>query len=117
MIAIGIILALTAALIAGLAVFWQKIVGWIKKAVAKIKEVLGIAVQGTRTFIVKTAEGLKNKAKYYNEDKLTGEWRETVYEKKVDESEVPDYILAKVKSQTVNIEIQTTEELRLAISA
>ncbi len=40
MIATAVILALSAALITGLVVFWKKIVEWIKKAVAKIKEVL-----------------------------------------------------------------------------
>ena len=36
MIAIAFILALGAALIAGLLVYWQKIVNWIKKASEKI---------------------------------------------------------------------------------
>jgi len=117
MISIAIILALSAIFIAGLITFWKNIVEWIKKAVNKIKEVLGIVVQGTRTFITKTVEGLQNKAKYYNENKLTGEWEETVYTKKVDESEVPPEILAKVRVSKINIDIQTTEELQLAISA
>ena len=48
MIAIGIILALTAAFVAGLVKYWGKIVEWIKKSVKKIQEVLGICIQGTR---------------------------------------------------------------------
>jgi len=117
MIAIGIILALSAIFIGTLIAFWKNIVEWIKKAVNKIKEVLGIVVQGTRTFISKTIEGFQNKAKYYNENKLTGEWEETVYIKKVDESEIPPEILAKVRVGKINVDIQTTEELQLAISA
>jgi cell shape-determining protein MreC len=117
MIAIGIIIALSAVLIGALIAFWKEIVEWIKKAVNKIKEVLKVAVEGVRTFIVKTREGLQNKSKYYNKNKLTSEWEETVYTKKVDESEVPPEILAKVRISTIDIDISTTEELQLAISA
>ena len=117
MIAITVILALSAAVIIGLHIFWQKIIEWIKKAVNKIKEVLGVVVQGTRTFIVKTKEGFKNKAKYYNENKITKEWEETVYTKNVDESEVPPEILAKVNVQKIDVEVPTTEELQLVIGA
>ena|GEM_PF-1735627 len=117
MIAITLILALTGGFIAALALYWKMILEWIKKAVDKIKEVLGIAVQGTRTFIERVIDGFQNKAKYYNENKMTGEWEETVYTKKVDVSEIPPEILAKVSVKGLNIEVSTTEELRLVITA
>ena len=117
MIAIIIILTLSAALITGLLVFWRNIVEWIKKAVNKIKEVLGLEPAGTRTFISQTAEGLKNKSKYYYVNKVTKEYEEVVYTQSVDESEVPADILAKVKSQPINNDVSTTEELSLAINA
>ncbi len=117
MIAITIILALTTTVIAGLFKFWQTIIGWIKKVVNKIKEVLGLTPDGTRTFITRTADGLKNKSKYYYKSKVTSEWEEIVYTKAVDESEVPPEILAKVYKQTVDVEVSTTEELKLAINA
>ena len=116
MIAIALILA---ALVAGvvIAAFWKNICEWIKKAVDKIKEVLKVAVEGVRTFVVKTREGLQNKSKYYNKNKLTKEWEETVYTKKVAESEVPAEILAKIRVANVDIDIETSNELKLAISA
>lgn len=117
MIAIAVILTLTAALIAGLVMFWRNIVEWIKKAVNKIKEVLGRAPEGTRTFISQTTEGLKNHSKYYYKDVVTREWQEVVYTKSVDESEVPTEILAKVRRVAINREVSTTEELSLAIGA
>lgn len=117
MIAIAVILALSAALITGLLVFWQKIVAWIKKAVNKIKEVLGLTPDGTRTFITRAVDGFKNKSKYYYKNTATREWEEIVYTKAVDESEVPADILAKVNGLAVGAEVSTTEELRLAISA
>ena len=104
MIAIALIIA--AILITTLAVFWKEICKWIKKAAEKIAEVLKVVVKGVRTFIERTREGLQNKAKHYNENELTGEWEENVYTKKVNESEVPDYIMAKVRiQQTIGIEI------------
>lgn len=117
MIALSIILALSAVFIAGLVVFWKKIVEWIKKASNKIKEVLGVVVEGVRTFIIRTEDGLKNKSVYYNVNKITGELEATVYTKKVDESEVPPEILAKVNAQPINTEVSTTEELRLQLDS
>lgn len=117
MIAIGIILALSAVFIAGLLVFWQKIVEWIKKAVNKIKEVLGLSPDGTRTFISKTADGFRNKSKYYYKNKVTTEWEEVVYTQPVEESEIPADILAKVRHQEIGMDVSTTEELQLAINA
>ena len=117
MIAISIILLLSAALIAGLLMFWQNIIGWIKKAVEKIKQVLGVVPDGTRTFITQTADGLKNRSKYYYKEQVTKEWKEIVYTKSVDESEVPADILAKVRREEINVEVSTTDELRLVINA
>lgn len=117
MIGIAIILGLTAALITGLVVFWQKIVAWIKKAVNKIKEVLGLTPYGTRTFITRAMDGFKNKSKYYYQSKVTKEWEEVVYTKSVDESEVPADILAKARTAALDEEVSTTEELQAAISA
>lgn len=117
MISIVIILTLSAALITGLLVFWQKIVEWIKKAVNKIKEVLGITPDGTKTFISRTVDGFRNKSKYYYKQKVTNEWEEVTYTKSVDESEIPFDILEKVRKQAISVEIETTEELKLAINA
>lgn len=117
MIALAIILTLSAALITGLILFWRNIVEWIKKAAKKIKEVLGITPDGTRTFITRTIDGFKNKSKYYYKNKVTTEWEEIVYTKPVDESEIPADILAKVRNKAVDVEVPTTEELKLAINA
>lgn len=117
MIAMTVILALSSIFIAGLLVFWRKIIEWIKKASEKIKQVLGVVTKGVRTFIVQTREGLKNKSKYYNENKITKEWEETIYTKSVLESEVPPEILAKVRGREIDEEVSTTEELRLVLES
>lgn len=117
MIAIAIIITLSAAMIAGLLMFWRNIVEWIQKAVKKIREVLGFAPDGTRTFLTKTTDGFKNKSKYYYKNKMTSEWEEVVYTKAVDESAIPPDILAKVGKVSINVDVSTTEELKLAINA
>lgn len=116
-IAFDFIAKLAKAFIDTLKKFWKNIVNWIKQAADKIREVLNIAVEGTRTFILNTVEGLKNKSKYYSKNKTTKEWEETVYTKNVSESEVPPEILAKVRKASMNTEVSTTEELRLEIGA
>jgi len=117
MISILIILALSAVAIAALVTYWKNILEWIKKAVNKIKEVLNLQPDGTKTFISRAAEGFQNKSKYYYKSKMTSEWEEVVYTKPVNENEVPADILAKVRRQAINIEIDTTQELKLAINA
>lgn len=117
MISIDTIRKLSEAFISSLKKFWSDIVNWIKKAADKIKQALNVVVEGTRTFIMRTREGLKNKSKYYSKNKLTNEWEEYVQVKQVDESEVPPEILAKVKKQELDAEVSTTEELQLEICA
>ncbi|MDR1578780.1 MAG: hypothetical protein LBS35_00350 [Synergistaceae bacterium] len=116
MIAIGIILALSVAALF-IHKYWKNIVEWIQKAYKKIKEVFGIEVEGARTFLEKIREGFQSKAKYYNRNKLTKEWEERILIKKVDFSELPDEIKAKIRATEIGEEIQTTEELKLALSA
>ena len=116
MINVQYILGLMAGFIKKLIAFWRNIIEWIKKAVDKIKEILGIMVQGTRTFVLRTREGIKNRSKYYHENKINGELEEHVYTRNVDESEIPADILAKVRNSPINEEISTTEELKLAIN-
>ena len=48
---------------------------------------------------------------------MTSEWEEIVYTKAVSEDEIPDDILAKVYKQKIDVEVSTTEELKLAINA
>ena len=115
MIAIALILALTGVFIAALVVYWQDIVEWIKKAVNKIKQVLGLEPNGTKTFVSKAVDGFKNKSKYYYKHKVTQEWEEVVYTKPVNESDIPADILAKVNSNPVGSEVSTTEELGSAL--
>lgn len=115
MIATAIILGVTAALIATIAVFWRNIVEWMKKAIKKLQDVLGIAIEGSKTFIKRTTDKIQNVSKYYNKNKITGEWEENIYTKDVSESEIPDYILKQVKKSNIDQEIETTKQLELEL--
>ncbi len=116
MISAIIILGIAAAVIAALAIFWRNILEWLKKAIKKLQEVLGITIEGTKTFIKRTADNLQNISKYYNINKITGEWEENIYTKNVAASEVPADILRKVQNSSLDEEVSTTEELRLELS-
>jgi hypothetical protein len=118
MIALAIIIALSAAILATLAVFWKKIVNWIKKAAEKIAAALGVVVTGTKTFIIKTKEGFQNRSKYYNQNNVTGAWEETFDKKEItDINEIPANILAKARAEQENVELQTTDYLRTELAA
>jgi nucleoside diphosphate kinase len=104
------ILLLLGAVVVGLTVFWKQLVEWMKRIVQKLKEVLKVPIEGMKTFITRTKDGLKNIAKSYSKNKITGEFEETITRKAVNESDVPAEIRAKI-SGTFDIEIDTTEEL------
>lgn len=103
-----------AAVIAGiglLAEFWNDITAWLRKAVNKVKEVVGRISFGVRVFVKKIQEGLKEISKHYS--KTGTEWEETVVTRKIPESQVPDEIKAKAYSYK---ETDITEELELQLA-
>ena len=116
MIAIALIIGLSALALAGIGLYWKKIAEWIKKAASKVEEVLHVAVEGVRTFVQKTADGLKNISKHYNQNKVTHEWEEHVFNKLVSENDIPEEILMKLNGCSMNEEISTTKEFAQALA-
>lgn len=92
------------------AVFWDDILGWIKKAAQKIKEKLQKVVYGTKVLATKIAGKLKKISKNYVRNGT--EWEEYVMTKEIEESDVPDYI--KALSEGKEIDITHDLELNLA---
>lgn len=105
---IGVIVGVAALGIISL--YWRSIVEWIQRVWRKVQERVASAVEGVRTFIVKTANGYKNCTKYYSRNKITNEWQETVILKEVDESEIPFSIRRSIVNRPINIEVETTNE-------
>jgi hypothetical protein len=84
-------LLLGAALIAGgslIATFWNDIVSWLKRGIQKVKEIVKVAVYGTKVFIRKTREAIEEISKHYSKDR-SGRWNETIITREVSEHEVP----------------------------
>jgi len=69
-------------------------------------------VESVRTFTTKVGEALKERFKNYTKDKVTGQWKEVVVEKNIDENEVPDDIKAMLAAST---EVETTEKVVLEL--
>lgn len=106
--------ALTAGVV--IAVFWKKILNWLKAAYDKIKEVLHIAVIGTEVFLKRCSEGFQELSHHYSRTP-DNQWRkDTVIKQEfVDESEIPDDIKAlaekTVLNETLNITVQLQEQV------
>lgn len=92
------------------AVFWDDILGWIKKAAQKIKEKLQKVVYGTKVLATKIAGKLKKISKNYVRNGT--EWEEYVLTKEIEENDVPDYIRALEEGNEVDI----THELELKLA-
>ena len=99
-IAVGVICAL----------FWENIIGWLKRAAQKIKEKLAKVVYGTKVFATKVGGKLKKISKNYVRNGT--EWEEYVLTKEIEEDEVPDYI----KALEEGCEADITEELKLQLA-
>lgn len=95
-----------------LATFWNDMVSWLKRAVAKVKEIVGIASYGFTVFVRKIREGLKEISKHYS--KKQNKWQETIVTKEIDESEVPDEIRAKA---SMSYDTEITDMLQNELSA
>ena len=92
------------------AVFWENIVGWLKKAANKIKEKLNKIVYGTKVLATKIAGKLKKISKNYVRNGT--EWEEYVLTKEVEEDEVPEFIKALEEGNEMDI----THELELKLA-
>ncbi len=105
-------LILAAGLLAGaslLAAFWNDITSWLKRAIAKVKQVVNAVVLGAKIFMKKTGEAFKEISKHYSKKGV--KWQETIVTKEISESEVPDEIKEKVGLSETDI----TAEYELAL--
>ena len=100
-----------AAVIGVVAVFWNSILDWIKRAIPKVKAVVEGILYGTSVFISKIKEAAKQIQKHYS--KVGTKWQETIVEKNVSYRELPEEIQQKVR--TDNVEVDFTRELELSL--
>ena len=93
--------------------YWNNIISWLKKAINKVKEIVEGVVYGTKVFIKKMKEAIKEISKHYSRDEL-GRWTETTVTREIPESEVPEEI--RKKAMYMNEEVDITDELEMQLS-
>ena len=98
-------------IIGAFAKFWQSIVNWLQKAIAKITEALKKVVNGASVFAQKIGDKYNEISKYYSKNGTV--WEEYVLTKEVSADEVPDYIRAMNTAEEIDI----SEELEMKLSA
>lgn len=103
-----------AALIAGGSLikrFWNDILAWLKRAVQKVKQIIKVAVYGTKVFIEKIGQGFREISKHYSKQD-NNQWIETVVTREVSASEVPPEIRVKAQQRK---ETDITNELEMEL--
>ena len=104
-----------AAIIAGVgivAAFWNDLVSFLKKAVEKVRQVVAGIVYGSKVFLKKLSEGVKEISRHYS--KVDQHWEETTVTKIVSESDVPAEILARANGYQ---ELDITDELEMQLTS
>lgn len=96
-----------------LATYWNNIIDWLKRAIKKVQSVINHVVYGTKVFIQKIKEGIKEISKHYSQDEY-GRWKETIVTREIPASEVPEEIRKKAKYYNEQVDI--TNELELQLS-
>ena len=107
MILTGLIIG--AAVIAGvglLARFWSEMTSWLKRAIEKVKEIIGAVSYGVTVFVRKMGEGLKEISKHYT--KKNNQWEEHIVSRIIPESEVPKEIRERA---SYSYDTDVTEDL------
>lgn len=99
--------------VAGLiAAFWKDLVKFLQKAIEKVQQVVSGILYGTKVFIKKMSEAVKEISRHYS--KVDGHWQETIVTKTISESEVPEDILKRAGYDT---ELDITDELEMQLES
>lgn len=94
-----------------LAKFWNEITDWLKRAINKVKEIIGTISYGVRVFIKKVKEGIQEISKHFHKNGT--QWNETIVTRTISESEVPEEIRAKANYYS-ETDISNELEMQLA---
>ena len=107
---LGIVAGIGAALVVS---FWDEIIDFMRSFARAVKEKLRRFKHGVQVLAEKLGEkiGFKTKA-YYEKD---NEWYEETTTRKINKSEVPDYIMKKIQSKrSTDVTDDFENELKLA---
>lgn len=92
-----------------LAAFWKDLVSFLQKAIEKVKQIVSGILYGTKVFIKKINEAVKEISRHYS--KVDGHWQETIITKTISASEVPEDILKRAGYTELDI----TDELEMQL--
>ena len=113
MLGLGLLLAGTIVGMGIIAVFWEQIRDWLKRVVEKVRSVVQGAIQGVRIFFTKMREAGKEISKNYV--KVGMKWQETIVQRTVEFSEIPEEYRNRMVVDSEEYEF--TDELANQLSA
>lgn len=90
-----------------IATFWNEILGWLHRILDKLKTMIQGTIEGFKIFFSKMEGTGKQIAKNYA--KVGTKWKETIVEKTVELSDIPEEYRQKMLIS--NTEYEYTEEL------
>lgn len=97
------------------AIFWNNIISYLKKAIPKIGEVIHNSVVGVQVFLRKTTDGIMQITKAYSQNLETRKWKETIVKRKLDEEKVPKDKRERLRmDEEFNITPELENELKSA---
>lgn len=91
------------------AIFWNNIISYLKRAIPKISEVIHDSVAGVKVFLLKATGGIMQITKAYSQNMETKKWKETIVRRTIDEEQVPK---EKRERLCMNEEFDITQELQ-----
>ncbi len=94
-----------------LATFWNNIINWLKRVYKKLETVIKGVLHGSRIFMKKMGEAVKEISKNYS--KVGTKWQETIVDKNIALNEVPDEYLNKMSVN--NREYEFSDELEMQL--
>lgn len=113
---IGIALLIGAGLLVGgtlLAKYWNKVIDFMKKVIAKLEVKLNVnqKLMGAAIYIRKVGDKIQNKTKHYSKDEV-GKWKETIVTYEQDVNEIPEEY-RKYASETEDYDLTPELEVQL----
>ncbi len=87
------------------------IVSWLHRVYDKLKAVIQGVLEGTKIFFKKMGEAAKEISKNYS--RVGTKWKETIAEKSIQASEIPEEYLARMRKDYQEYEFSDELEMQL----
>lgn len=110
---IGIALILGAVIVGGtlIAKYWNKVVGFMKTVITKLKTKVQGILMGSAVFLKKIGDRFQNRTKHYSKNEA-GKWKETIVTYEQNKEEIPEQYRNYI---TMDEEFDLSPELELQL--